>query len=331
MPKGHLIPTPITNVNGVATTVYRSPDKAAVKTASMPPVKLSPLESPNDPVDALMAQFGSDEERLEDGLRRATPEQLHDVERALAVARGRESRRLSVSRNSDSLCHLVADGAYTAVAKIAEYGDDAPNSASLKAFGHTEVAKDIVDFVDRIIPSPGREQSIEVFARTPSLHLDAVRHAVEAAALMDGNKEASDRVESSMYGVVNMTSLNEYGYVEDFVRHWKGIPKGMNANGFRTVMVALGYLTPPSGGKYVEIAAHLKACHASSFDEDQGWKRLLAGQAYLQNRGLVNGVEMYPDHVDAILQWHREGRGTDFDSDAFRDYVAGGTLREGIL
>lgn len=332
MPKGHLIPTPITNVNGVATTVYRSPDQATGKVSSMPPVTLVQSPAPSDPVDVLMSLFDSDEERLEHSLRNATPEQLLDVEQAIIVARGREARKLSPKRNTDSLRSLVAEGAYTAVGKIAEHGDAAPNSASLKTFGRIEVAKDIAALIEQVIPGGvSVEQTIESYAQVPMHYLDAVRRGVEAAAHLDGNKEAKTRVASSMYSLTNMVNLNEFEYVEAFDRHWQDMPEGMKSNSFRSVMVALRNGSPLTGEAYTEIAAHLRASHIHELEDPQSSNRLLAGRTYLHNHRLMGGVEMYPDHVDEVLQWHRDGRGIGFDSDAFRDYLAGGTLKEGLL
>lgn len=330
-----IIPTAIVDKNGRRTTVHKKMTEAAAlgKLANVTPVL--PVTAGDGAItfDDALGLFDEVDEMLEYSLIDATPDQLRDVEDAMIIAREREARGLSPKRNSESLRLLVSAGAFSAVAKIAQNGSSMPNSTNMTTFGKKEAAKDIAAVIKTVIPtSNGLLQSIEEsLAKTPSHYLDVVLRGAEHAARLDGNTQSNNLTMSNMLPYLNLHSTGEYSVIEAFDKHWGDLPHGMNVDGFRSVMIALGD-GRKANGNYVEIAAHLRACALSDGRgfTHSGHQRE-AGYTYLHNHRMRDAVERYPDKVEMIVQWNKDGRGSDYNSDLFREYMNAGTLRGGQL
>lgn len=330
-----LIPTPIVDKNGKQTTVHKkvAGSSPSGKLSNVVPVLPVPKKNSASTLDDVLGLFNEVDERLEYSLMSATPDQLRDVEDAMVIAREREARGLSPKRNSESLFLLVSGGAFTAVAKIAQNGTTMPNSSSMTSFGKREVAKEISWLVQTIIPMSNGlvKDNVDNMAKTPTHYLDAVRRGVEHAARLDGDQQSSALTVSNMLPFLNLHSMSEYSVIEAFDKHWSDLPHGMTVEGFRSVMIALGD-GRRANGKYVEIAAHLRACALSTEHPyiTAGHQRE-AGTPYFHNYRMRDVVEQHPDKVEAIIQWNKEGRGSDYYSDLFREYLSVGTLRDGQL
>lgn len=331
----NLVPTPIVDRNGKQTTVHKKAVGASPsgKLSNVSPTLPAAKKSSASALDDVLGLFDEVDDGLECSLMGATPDQLRDVEDAMVIAREREARGLSPKRNSESLRLLVSGGAFTAVAKIAQNGATMPNSSSMASFGKREVAKDISWLFQTIIPMSNGlvKDSVDNIAKTPTQYLDAVRRGAEYAANLDGNQRSMALTVSNMLPFLNLHSMSEYSVIEAFDKHWRDLPGGMTVEGFRSVMIALGDGTK-ANGQYVEIAAHLRACALSAQHPyiTAGHQRE-AGNPYLHNYRMRDVVEQYPEKVDAIIQWNKEGRGSDYSSDAFREYMTIGTLRDGQL
>jgi len=331
----NLVPTPIVDRNGKQTTVYKRVAGVASswKLTSAIPELPAPAETGASPLDDVLRLFGEVDNKLESSLMGTTPEQLRDVEDAMVVALGREARGLSPKHNSGSLRLLVSGGAFTAVAKIAQEGDNIADSSTLASFGKRKVAKEIVDLISSVVPtSTGLfNDTVDTMSKTPTHYLDMVRRGAEHAVYLDKQRQLTDLTVSNTLPYWNMHSLGEYSVLEAFDKHWDALPEEITAEGLRSVMIALGD-GRQANGSYVEVAAHLRACVLSAEHPftHSGHQRD-AGNPYVRNYSMRDAVERYPDKVDAIIQWNRAGRGSDYDSDVFREYITGGTLRDGHL
>lgn len=323
MPKNHLVPTPITNVNGVVTTVYRRPSTPTSLTRSLPPVAPALADDESSPVEDVLALFDAPDEALERSLRNATPEQLRDVEEAMSVAREREGRNLSTKHNTEAVKSLVVDGAYSAVSKIADFQGAVPNTANLKTLGVRAVALDVMSAVQQVFPYVNVGGGMEAYATTPTKHLDALLRGIKVVA------EKGDTADMVAY--TQMHKAGQFKYLDTFDKYASVFPERLGVELFRTLMVDLDTLTTLTGDEFVQIPSHLKAFNETAFGS-QG-KLVYDGRirSYPHMTRLVKAVEKYPDNVDEVLQWYRDGRGDGFDTEEFRAYLAGGTLKEGLL
>jgi hypothetical protein len=328
MSRSHLIPTPVTTVAGVQTTVYRRADanSGGVSASLSKPQQKSAFKSTLK-AEAYKAVFGDDaaDEAVAAAIENSSAPQLKNIKEAMGIVRERaEMDGHAPRREIEAMQAMVADGAHSVIAKAVEHYDEAPESETLAQFAKDTYTRDILDIMyphkDAGEMDPRYMQSMT--RRESAKELENIMRAVKTTRDMGAK------------GPGVMAAFNQNIRVaETFGKHLDIIPEGMMPHQVEDLMKELdewGFISIKND-KFDTFGAHLKAAHQfEALAINEGGTVVVRNQ-YVDCEGLLDAVEMYPDHVDEVMAYRKDRQTDDFDNDLFRDYLGGGALREGML
>lgn len=349
MSRDHLIPTPITRADGVQTTVYRRADmnSGGVHAALGKPLEKSPLMDTLKN-EASVAVFDETTENMErndrDQIKRviasSSAAELRNIKEAMVIARERDENKSWFSRTDRLvMMALIRNGAHSTVKKAVEHYDEVPHDGTLGTFDSTLgefavklEAASIMELMYGVHPEIAPEGMLEKLEGTSPEDIESLRRGIEKARNEGGmGGMAMDSLEDSIADGHSKAALR-YGKYAD------AIPSGMMPNRASRIidqLIESGVIDLEGSGPD-NIASHFKAYsmfEPIAVDRNADDYYTGKGESYADSYDLIAGVEMYPDHIDELMEYRKSRQTEDFDTDLFRDYLAAKSplMQEGML
>lgn len=276
----------------------------------------------------------SDRDQINGALRSATAPELRNIKEAMLIARERdENREGFILKDRASMRALVRTGAHTTLAKAVEHYDEAPEDEALGDFAIKLQAVDLMDRMYRGHTEIAPEGMLSRLQDTSPEDIEYLRRGIDKAIEVDssgGGGAAMDSIEDSIMG--NGTVAYRYGRYADAISS-EMLP--LRANRMINNLIGSGIIDYETGAGN-HLASHLKANRLfEPIAVDRNAEDYFPGKgdSYETSFDLIAGVDMYPDHVEELMEYRKNRQTEDFDTDLFRDYLAAKSplMQEGML
>lgn len=341
MSRNHLIPTSITNVKGVQTTVYRRPDSGSGKVSAAlkaPQKRTGFMENLkaeaasvvfDDGVESTYANAGKIRAQVEEVLDNASAEQLRNIKEAMIMVRERDGDPDIRDWEIRAMKTLVRTGAHSTIAIAVQRYDEVPEGKKLVGFAVKETGKELLRIMHPVAMDDDKKL-LKSLGNTSPDHIEHLRRAVHKAQTADGGSGGMfmDALESSLTG-----SASEVAYL--YGMYANAIPDSIPPNrAVRTIKALFREGIVKIDGDDKILTAHLQA--ADQFERiklDTSSSDFVPGRGttYMDSPKLLAGVIMYPDRVNDLMAYRKERQAEDFDTDHFREYLGSGVMKEGML
>lgn len=322
MSRHELIPTVITNVNGVTTTVHKRVDQSSGQASSAllgatPAAKGSFKEKLiKDAVDEVVTEWdrmgggSASVDELIATIKGSNPAQIRNIVEAVGIARELDENSMNGEGNEGTVKELIAEGAHTSIARVVEQYDSAAYGEPIGLWANESIAKEAVERVDAIDP----DLHFYIPGGFGMLATENMSKAADMAIQRDGGGkvESGHMAQFSAFTRFDANPLHAVNYG----LHADVIPEAMTPNEFVDTYERVDAWRSFEGDDQLErldkVGAHLQAADIM---------KRTTGQSY-DNESIMEAVEKFPNNVEDIMAYRRDNLTNNIDPDKFQSYLS---------
>jgi hypothetical protein len=282
-----------------------------------------------------------DREQIKSVIASSSAAELRNIKEAMVIARERDENKSWFSRTDRLvMMALIRNGAHSTLKKAVEHYDEAPADGTLGQFGGTlgefAVKLEAASIFERMYgvhTEIAPEGMLGKLEGTSPEDIESLRRGIEKALEVGGRGGmAMDALEDSIMDGHGKTAYR-YGKYAD------AISSDMMPNRASRMidhLIESGVIDLEGGSGRDNMAAHLRAnrmFEPIAIDRNADDYYTGKGESYAESYDLIAGVEMYPDHIEELMEYRKSRQTEDFDTDLFRDYLAAKSplMQEGML